>query len=239
MNILITIPHCSGFVPKKYAENYLIFTSKMDANSDYATDKIFEFKNFPVVKALASRFVVDLNRERDDFSEGQGVIITESWTGEKVLKKKLTYSEVEERLKEFYDPFYEKLDSFLKGCKKPLFVLDGHSMDSRGSLIAGDITQERPEICIATGNGTASEEIISLFENDLKSAGYDVKRNNPYAGKRAKIINYCSVIQGVQAIELEINKKLYMDEETFLLKEDAIKKLRKTLLQILKKVEKS
>ncbi len=237
MNILITIPHSSNFIPKKYSDSYLISTKIMDANIDYATDKIFEFKEISCIKATASRFVVDLNRERNNFSEGQGVIITHAWTGEKVLKKEITEIDAEERLKEFYDSFYEKLDSFLDK-RKPLLVIDGHSMDSTGNESAGDNGEERPEICLATGEGTASEEVILLFENEFKNAGYKVKRNRPYAGKRAKIINYCSKIQGIQAIEVEINKKVYMDEKTFLLKEESIKKLRETLLQIIKKVEK-
>ena len=238
MNILITIPHCSEFVPNKYSEDYLISTKVMNANIDYATDKIFEFNEISYIKATASRFVVDLNRERNDFSEGQGVIITQAWTGEKVLKKEIVEIDPKEKLKEFYDSFYEKLDSFLSKSKKPLLVIDGHSMDSTGSESAGDNGEERSEICLVTGRGTVSKELLSLFEKEFKAAGYNVKINNPYSGKRAKLIHYCSAISNVQAIEVEINKKVYMDEKTFLLKEESIKKLRETLLQIIKKVEK-
>jgi len=167
-----------GVVNTLINENGKLIGYNTDADGFmYAIEEFGAIKNILILgaggtaKALASRFVVDLNRERTDFSEGQGVIITESWTGEKVLKKELSESEVEGRLKEFYDPFYEKLDSFLNTSKKPLLVIDGHSMDSKGSAVAGDTRKERPEICLATGDGTASEEIIALFENDLKSAG--------------------------------------------------------------------
>jgi len=238
MNILITIPHYSNFIPKKYSDSYLISTKVMDANIDYATDKIFEFKEISCIKATASRFVVDLNRERNDFKKGQGVIITETWANEKVLKKELSESEVEDRLKFFYDPFYEKLDFFLNKSKEPLLVIAGHSMDSIGSESTGDNGEERPEICLAIGRGTVSKEILSLFEKEFKIAGYTVKINNPYSGKRAKLSYYCSAISNVQAIEVEINKKVYMDEKTFLLKEESIKKLRETLLRIIKKVKK-
>ena len=235
MNILITIPHYSTTIPSECKENFLLDHEHMNKHLDFGTEKIFDILDFEVLKATASRFVVDLNRERDDLREGQGVIITHTWDGEIVLRSALTPKIIEDRLTKYYDPFYKKLDSYLE--KKSLFVLDGHSMDSKGSLVSGDSEKVRPQICIANGKGTCDGKMISLFETELKKAGYHVERNNPYSGARAKIIHYCHKHDGVNALELEINKSVYMDEKTFDFKEDEIKKLQSTIANVLNKIK--
>jgi len=231
VNVLITVPHGSTIIPSEFMNDFLLTPGHMNKHLDFGTEKIFDLPNFHVLKATASRFVVDLNRERNNLSEGQGVIITETWDGEPVLKRDLTPETIEGRLKKYYDPFYKKLDDDLAKKEKPLFVLDGHSMDSRGSLVSGDPGKKRPEICFAIGRdkGTISEELLSIFEEQFKSGGYNAERNNPYNGGRAKLIHYCAAVDGVQALELEVNKAVYMNEDTFELKEGELEKLRKVI----------
>ncbi|HZX19694.1 MAG TPA: N-formylglutamate amidohydrolase [archaeon] len=237
MNVLITIPHYSTIIPPNLRKDFKLTQEHMNKHLDFGTEKIFDLPNFPVLKATVSRFVVDLNRERDDLREGQGVIITETWGGEIVLKKTLTKKNIESRLKNYYDPFYLKLDNYIHSIDKPLFVLDGHSMDSKGSLVSRDSGSERPEIDIATGKGTCSEKIMQIFEKEFKKNNFKTERNKPYSGERAKIIHYCNAHQNVQALELEINKKVYMDEKTFEFKIERIEKLRSSLTSILNRIK--
>ncbi len=236
MEIIISIPHFSTFIPPEFNSEFNLSSAQMNKHIDYGTEKIFDFSEYNVLKALASRFVVDLNRERDDLSKGQGVIITETWDNEPVLKNELTAEKIEERLQKYYDPFYKKLEGYISKFKKPFFFLDGHSMDSYGSSVAGDLGVKRPEIDLASGRGTVSEEILKIFEEKLIAKGYDAQRNNPYSGARAKLIHYCHD-RGAEALELEVNKSVYMDEKTFEFKEEAIQKLRKTLSECLEQVK--
>ncbi|PIN84746.1 MAG: hypothetical protein COV47_05760 [Candidatus Diapherotrites archaeon CG11_big_fil_rev_8_21_14_0_20_37_9] len=237
MKTLITIPHHSTSIPKKYLADFLLTEKHMNRHLDFGTEKIFELKGFDVIKADASRFVVDLNRQRDDIREGQGVIITETWDGEPVLKESLSSEKIEHRLKNYYDPFYTKLDSFLAKSTKPLFVLDGHSMDSKGSLVAGDSGNERPEIDLATGRGTCPEYLVKIFEDAFSNAGFECARNNPYSGERAKIIHYCTAHENVHALELEVNKKVYMDEKTFKFRKENLARLKSALTNALNKIQ--
>lgn len=237
MDVLITVPHFSAYIPEEFKSDYLLSEEEMNGHVDFATDRIFDLPGFPVVKATASRFVIDVNRERNDLSEGQGVVITETWTGEKVLKQNLSPETIEDRLRKHYDPFYKKLNQYLSESEKPLFVLDGHSFDSIGNQGGGDLGKERPDICLATGNGAISNELLQLIEEELKTSGYGVERNNPYSGKRGNILNYCSSKKDVQAVGFEINKSIYMDEKTFELNEKEIEKLRKIISKILGKIK--
>jgi len=238
METLITIPHGSTFIPKEFHHEFNLSPEHMNKHLDFGTESIFDLENFRVLKATASRFVVDINRERNDLREGQGVIITETWNGEIVLKHKLSPEVIENRLVKYYDPFYKKLDSFLQN-EKQLFVLDGHSMDSHGSLVSGDAGKERPEICFATGKapGTVPESLLKIFEEEFQNAGYHAERNNPYSGERAKIIHYVTQKSGFHALELEVNKSVYMNEETFEFKKEPIQKLRNTITTCLDKIK--
>ena len=236
MNVLITIPHSSTLIPSEFRGEFLLKAEHMNKHLDFGTEKIFDLPGFPVLKATASRFVADLNRERDDLRPGQGVVITETWDGEPVLNEGLSPESVEARLSKHYDSFYMKLDSYLRGLGRPLFVLDGHSMDSRGSLVSGDSGKERPDLCLALGKGRVNEGIVSMFERAFREAGYSVGRNNPYSGERAKIMHYCRD-RGADSLELEVNKKIYMNEKTLELNERAAQKLRGVLLRLLDEVK--
>lgn len=237
METLITIPHFSTLIPPEFKHEFNLAPEHMNLHLDYGTEKIFDLPNFKVLKATASRFLVDVNRSRNDLSEGQGVIITETWNGERVLKHQLTPEMIENRLTKHYDTFFEQLDNYLETLEKPLFVLDGHSMDSKGSLVSGDSGEERPEIDLATGKGTCSNEIVELFEQEFQKHGFQTARNKPYSGERGNIIHHCVEIPGVQALELEVNKKVYMDEKTFEFKSENVNLLRLTLSTILKEIE--
>ena len=236
MNTLITIPHFSTLIPQEFKHEFNLEPEHMNLHLDYGTEKIFDLPNFKVLKATASRFLVDLNRPRDDLSEGQGVIITETWDGEPVLKHKLTPEMIETRLTKHYDPFYQKLDEHLTNIEKSLLVLDGHSMDSKGSLVSGDSGEERPEIDLATGKGTCSDEIVEIFEQEFQKHGFQTLRNKPYSGERGHLIHYCVETPGVQALELEVNKKVYMNEKTFEFKNENVNLLRLTISSILKEI---
>ena len=237
MNILITIPHFSTLIPQEFKHEFNIVPEHMNSHLDYGTEKVFDLPNFKVLKATASRFVVDVNRPRGDLREGQGVIITETWNGERVLKHQLTPEMIEERLTKHYDPFYQKLDEYLRTLEKPLFVLDGHSMDSKGSLVSGDSGEKRPEIDLAMGKGCCNEEIIEIFEQEFKKHGFQTARNKPYSGDKGHLIHHCAETPGVQALELEVNKKMYMDEKTFEFKNENLNLLRLTISSILKEIE--
>jgi len=237
MNILITIPHFSTLIPNEFKHQFNLTPEHMNLHLDYGTEKIYDLPNFKVLKATASRFVVDVNRSRNDLSEGRGVIITETWNGEQVLKHQLSPEMIEERLAKHYDPFYQKLDEYIRILEKPILVLDGHSMDSKGSLVSGDPGEERPEIDLAIGKGYCSGEIVEIFEQEFKKHGFQTVRNKPYSGDRSHLIHHCVETVGVQALELEINKKIYIDQKTFEFKDENLNLLRLTISSILKEIE--
>ena len=60
---------------------------------------------------------------------------------------------------------------------------------------------------------TCSAALIELVERRLTGMGYAVARNAPYAGGYTTEA-YGRPIAGVQALQIEINRALYLDEAT-------------------------
>jgi N-formylglutamate deformylase len=235
MQILITIPHANLFFPEKIRYQFAQQPSTLNRHLDFGVDRICKIRGYDILEARASRFVVDLNRDREDIHADQGVIIRKDWHGNKVLAKELTPGEIEERLKKYYDPFHQRFEQILLS-QKNLFVFDCHAMDSIGNLAGGDPGKERPDICLATDSGrTCSEEIVNIFKEEFKKKCYRVAEDTPYKGARAKIIQRAKEA-GAAAIALEMNKSIYMDEQTLQLNEKAVRKLRQRIKNILVKM---
>lgn len=217
-------------VPKKFHYQFAQSIKNFKKHIDFGVEKICRFENYPVIESEVSRFVVDLNRERDDIKSEQGVIINKDWDNFAVLKQELNKKEIEERLV-YYDSFYKKLKSLLSESKNG-FLLDSHSMDSKNH---GDGTK-RPDICLANNFGkTCPKKITEIFKEEFGKSGYWVEENNPYSGNRAKIIRFANEFS-VSSLAVEFNKGIYMDEKTFELKLGEINKLREILLRVLGKI---
>ena len=223
MNIILTIPHSSTFIPDSLKERYAISQNDILRNIDYGVDIVYDPFQYPKIVARASRFVVDLNRERDDLSSDQGVIIRKDWHGNSVWKE---YPEnYEKLLSEYYDTFYDEIKKIPKGS----FVWDCHSMDSEGNLGGGDKGNRRPDICIATGEYSFCPEEIALNLKEIfELEGYDVRIDYPYKGLKANIMRKAYDI-GFIGVEFEIAKRIYMDEDALMLDDGKVERLRRVL----------
>ena len=167
---LIITPHSSGYIPydilvemlgeavydsaaRQARLEYLFF------EGDPYTDALFYVPGAQHVGALASRFVVDLNRSRNEDGPN-GVIKLTDFSGRPLYPAgySLSAAGVEERLARYYDPFHASLDRAL-AQDDVLFFVDGHSMSPYGPLIGPDEGEPRPAFCIITGGGPQGEPL--------------------------------------------------------------------------------
>jgi N-formylglutamate deformylase len=149
---------------------------------------------------------------------GLGLLKTKSRYGEPLQEKKLTVAEVEERLKNYYRPYHVELKriiDYLHGRFGFLRQLSCHCMSAIGAPTHGDPGQPRPDFCIGdVGGTTSSPEFVKLVVETLKGFGYSVKVNDPYSGAELNT-RYGDPKRGIDSIMIEINKKLFMDINTF------------------------
>ena len=150
--------------------------------------------------------------------EGLGLIKTKARYGEPFQERKLTVAEIEERLNLYYRPYHAELKRIadhLHARFGRLRQISCHCMSAVGAPTHPDAGQPRADFCVSDLKGkTASRSAIDLVVETLRSYGYSVSVNEPYMGNEL-IRRIGGPQRGVDSIQVEINKKLFMDTQTF------------------------
>jgi N-formylglutamate amidohydrolase len=150
--------------------------------------------------------------------EGLGLIKTKSRYGEPFQERSLTVAEIEERLNGYYRPYHAELDRIVSALHARFGTLQQiscHCMSAVGAPTHPDAGKPRADFCVSDLKGrTASKEAMALVVNTLRGYGYSVSVNDPYVGNEL-IARHGDPRRGVESIQVEINKKLFMDVKTF------------------------
>jgi N-formylglutamate amidohydrolase len=192
----------------------------------------------PLIKALFPRAYVDPNREpfeldadmfRDPLpsyvnshspriAAGLGTIARVVASGEEIYRDKLSFDEVSGRIDRLYRPYHKALQDLLDETHNAFgwcLLVDCHSMPSVGGPMDQDPGMPRVDFVLGNCFGASCDTAITKHvEKVLTGAGYTVTRNIPYSGGYTTI-HYGRPNTGIHAIQIEINRSLYMDEHNF------------------------
>jgi len=134
-----------------------------------------------------------------------------------------------------YRPFHAALAELLETTRKRFGIavlIDCHSMPSASM---GQAPGGRPHFVLGDRFGASCDAKLTRFIRDvLQGAGYDVQVNRPYAGGFITEY-YGNPARGVQSLQLEVNRGLYLDEAN-LAKSKDFQKLVRTLTDVAVKV---
>ena len=133
--------------------------------------------------------------------------------GAEIYAGKLHPDVAEQRIKRYYMPYHETLATLIEETRAGFgtaLLLDCHSMPSGESGQHG--AKGRADIVLGDRFGHAcAPEIMALAAETLRSAGYQVRRNDPYPGGFITE-HYGRPGMNLHALQIEINRRLYMDE---------------------------
>ena len=118
------------------------------------------------------------------------------------------------RIEGLYKPYHRALRRLFTRVHRDFgaaVLIDCHSMPSTP---APRTSGRAPTSCWATATAPAATAVAETIEATLRSQGYSVSRNKPYAGGFITE-HYGNPAAGLHAIQLEINRALYMDERRF------------------------
>lgn len=173
--------------------------------------------------AEMSRYVCDLNRDERDYdaetgaggrenASAFGVIWRRTTEGYPSLRAPLHASEVERRLAQFYRPYHRALAELLEQKRRRFgyaLLLCAHSMPSLGR--GGE---SRADVVPGTrGRTSAATPVIACVERVCEEFGHTWVHDQPYRGGFATE-HYGRPTEGVHAIQVELARRLYMDEST-------------------------
>ncbi len=147
---------------------------------------------------------------------GLGTIARIVTSGEEIYDGKLDFKEVLARIESFHAPYHQALESLLERTLVKFggyLLVDCHSMPSKGGAMDEDTTLARFDVILGDCHGGSSGRSISEFAQEaLEAEGFRVNRNYPYAGGYTTR-HYGRPKEGRHAIQFEVNRKLYMDED--------------------------
>ncbi|MBN9263130.1 MAG: N-formylglutamate amidohydrolase, partial [Hyphomicrobium sp.] len=134
---------------------------------------------------------------------------------EEIYKGRLPLTVALERIERLYKPFHGALASLIDATARRFgaaMLIDCHSMPSSST---GYVGPQRPDFVLGDRFGASCDGRLTRFlREELTALGYTVHLNRPYAG--GYITEYYGRPQrGLHALQIEINRALYLNERTF------------------------
>lgn len=139
--------------------------------------------------------------------------------GRPIYDRKLWVAEVEGRIDSYYRPYHAALDKQIEAAVErfgSVWHLNLHSMPSTTYEELG-MTPDQPlaDFVLGDRDGTTCDPtLVGIVEDYLRAAGYTVARNDPYKGV-ALVARVGRPDENRNSLQIEINRKLYMDEQTY------------------------
>lgn len=136
--------------------------------------------------------------------------------GRPIYGRKLKVEEVAARIERVHAPYHRALRALLDGAYARfgrVCRLNCHSMTAVGASMAeGGAGTARADFVLGDRDGTSCAPAFTEFVRaTLAAMGYAVRVNDPYKG--VELVRACSdPARGRHSLQIEINKRLYMDE---------------------------
>ena len=222
--LVLHVPHSSTIIPPELRATFLLDDAELGEEirkmTDLYTDELFDVKSGCVVRFPVSRLVVDPERFRDDAEEvmaarGMGALYT-STSSLGCLRDRPDPHAREELLARFYDPHHQALEAAVDAALAAngrAVVIDCHSFPSQPRPYEIEQDPDRPDLCIGTDSFHTPSDLVERVQGAAERAGFSVEIDRPFAGALVPAKHYRQR-RSVFAVMLEVNRRLYMDEET-------------------------
>lgn len=236
--LVFASPHSGRNYPPDFVAASRLDRVSLRRSEDGFVDEIFAAApelGAPLLRAHFPRAYVDANREPFELdprmfvdalppyantrsprvAAGLGTIARLVANGADIYRDKLAFSEALYRIRNYYWPYHNTLRQLIDQTRERFggcILVDCHSMPSVGGPMDYDAGHRRVDFVLGDCHGTAcSPRVMETAEECLTGLGYHVKRNTPYSGGFVTR-NYGRPEERVHAIQIEVNRALYMDE---------------------------
>jgi N-formylglutamate amidohydrolase len=233
--IIFNSPHSGSVYPAEFLNASRIDLPTLRRSEDSFMDELISelaTRGFPVVRVNFPRSYVDVNREPYELDPrmftgrlpsfantrsmrvagGLGTIPRVVGDGQEIYRERLSVEDALARIETLYKPYHRALRRLINRVHQTfgtVVVVDCHSMPSIG--VSRD-EPRRPDVVIGDRYGTSCAPLLpDTVERIMGQLGYSVGRNKPYAGGFITE-HYGNPASGLHAIQLELNRAIYMDE---------------------------
>jgi len=214
--MILHIPHSSTTLPDNFQVSEGVSLEKeFQRMTDWFTGELFDSPDAKKVVFPHSRLYCDVERFRDDEKEemakkGMGVCYSRSSFGDRLR-------EVNEKEKSIiksthYDEHHRRFTDLVAAELKEngsALIIDCHSFSDE--VLPHEESDVRPDICIGTNDFHTPVALLSKVHHYFEDQGYTVAVNQPFSGTIVPL-EYYGKEQRVKSIMIEINRRLYLDE---------------------------
>lgn len=222
--IICNVPHSSTKIPSEFLDEYvlpypLLRQEALDM-ADLYTNLLYQDLLFVSSSSISdlSRIVVDTERFSNDEDEpmsnvGMSAFYTRTSTGEVLREISIQNRELLQKIyNEYHETFIRMVSSSLD-THGVAIIVDCHSFPSVARIYEPDQADNRPDICLGTDEYHTPVQLVELLQNNFKKAGYRVAINSPFTGTIVPS-KYYHTEKKVISVMIEVNRKLYMNENT-------------------------
>ncbi len=228
--------HSGSEFPAEFIESSLLSKSELRTSEDAFVDRMIDSApdmGAPVLAANFSRAYIDLNRSASDLDPalicglprrklnqrvavGLGVLPRVVADGMKIHRGKITLNAAQQRLLQHYHPFHNTLAQLILEQKQRFGIcvlFDFHSMPHNAVKSNIKSSDQLPEIILGDRFGLSCDRwVADGVESAFQAEGFNVVRNVPFAGGYITQ-HYGQPKNHIHAIQIEIDRSLYMDEQ--------------------------
>jgi N-formylglutamate amidohydrolase len=228
-------PHSGRYYPHDFLAATCLDKSEIRRSEDLLVDRLFApivALGAPLMSAVYPRAYLDVNREPYELDPkmfagrlpsyanirslrvagGLGTIPRVVSDSTNIYRGPLPVEEGLARIERIYRPYHDTLRRLLAQTHVGFglaILIDCHSMPSN---IRGGPARVRPDFVLGDRFGASCmPELTDCAADTLQRLGYTVCRNKPYAGGFITE-HYGRPGRGLHALQIEVNRGLYMDE---------------------------
>jgi N-formylglutamate deformylase len=236
--VVFNSPHSGHVYPRAFVAAARLELATLRRSEDTFVDELFlgvVGRGYPLMRAHFPRCYVDVNREPYELDPrmfdgrlpsfantrsmrvagGLGTVARVVGDAQEIYDQRIPVDDALRRIEGLYKPYHRTLRRLITRIHRDFgaaVLVDCHSMPSTTGA-----KDERPRADVVLGDryGTSCVPIVSeAIEATLRGLGSSVSRNKPYAGGFITE-HYGNPAAGLHAIQLEINRALYMDERRY------------------------
>lgn len=239
--LVVASPHSGDLYPPDLLSASRLTPLELRRSEDFLVHELVAAApslGAPLLRARFPRAYVDVNREpyeidpailsdaAPDYANtrsprvaaGLGTVARVVASGQEIYARRLTTREVLTRIERCYVPYHKALTALIEETRARFgfcLLLDCHSMPSLPPPSDPTMQAGPPnDMVLGDCHGTTAEPgLVDHTATLLQEMGYRVALNVPYAGGFITR-HYGRPEAGVQSLQLEIARRLYMDEAT-------------------------
>lgn len=235
--LVLDSPHSGFHFPADFGAAVSEF--ELRDGEDCFIDELYKpaaAKGIPLLAAQYPRTYLDPNRHAGDIDPellaepwpdeyvpsgkariGKALIWRTLDDGRPIYSRRLSVDEVRRRVATYHAPYHQTLRELLAAAHQRfgvVFHINCHSMNAvSGTMGEGGAGVARADFVLGDRDGTTcAPEFTAFVREHLAGLGYDVRINDPFKGVEL-VRAYAEPASGRHSLQLEINKRLYMDEK--------------------------